>query len=528
MRAAAQTRDTSRSTTSSATATSTLAIVNEGSESVGVLVNDGTGVFGAATLVATGTTPAAITCGDLDGDGDTDLALPNTDADSVTVVLVGCGTGGSGGGPVCGNGICEPNENPNCIDCQGGGGGGGGPVGHFAFDHSTLQVPVPFGALTLDVDLDGDSDLVVASDMPETLRVYWNDGNESFTPGPSYPLPYYSIPGEIVSADFDHDRIADVAVALSGTSGIAVFRGTGAGFALQTTIPTGWQPLGLSTGDADGDGWADLAAASLGAGTVTYARNDEGNWQFATSTLAAGAEPAGTAFVDISGDGFEELAVSSQAIPTVRVYSLASGIALVTEIAVGTVVAPASLRAADLDADGFEDLVAAAHSFGDPENGAIVWLSNGTAIDASTFVDGGGQLPGYVALADLDCDGDVDIALSNADTNDVTILANSGAGVFGPPSSFPVGSAPGPIAAGDVDGDGVADLLATNVNDDTVSILFNRSCGLGPVADLNGDGLVDGGDLGTLLGAWGTAAADITGDGTTDGADLALLLGAWS
>jgi hypothetical protein len=46
-------------------------------------------------------------------------------------------------------------------------------------------------------------------------------------------------------------------------------------------------------------------------------------------------------------------------------------------------------------------------------------------------------------------------------------------------------------------------------------------------ADLNGDGSVNGADLGILLGAWGTAAADLTGDGTTDGADLGLLLGSW-
>ena len=48
-------------------------------------------------------------------------------------------------------------------------------------------------------------------------------------------------------------------------------------------------------------------------------------------------------------------------------------------------------------------------------------------------------------------------------------------------------------------------------------------------ADINGDGLVDGADLNTLLGSWGTstAAADLNDDGLVDGADLNLLLGAW-
>ena len=45
--------------------------------------------------------------------------------------------------------------------------------------------------------------------------------------------------------------------------------------------------------------------------------------------------------------------------------------------------------------------------------------------------------------------------------------------------------------------------------------------------DFDDNGSVDGVDLGTLLGAWGTPARDLTGDGVTDGVDLGKLLGAW-
>jgi hypothetical protein len=48
-------------------------------------------------------------------------------------------------------------------------------------------------------------------------------------------------------------------------------------------------------------------------------------------------------------------------------------------------------------------------------------------------------------------------------------------------------------------------------------------------ADLNGDGSVNGADLGQLLGAWGTPGpGDLDGDGSVTGADLGLLLAAWS
>ena len=47
--------------------------------------------------------------------------------------------------------------------------------------------------------------------------------------------------------------------------------------------------------------------------------------------------------------------------------------------------------------------------------------------------------------------------------------------------------------------------------------------------DLNGDGQVDGADLGILLGNWGTndLCSDLDGSGNVDGADLGILLGFW-
>jgi hypothetical protein len=50
-----------------------------------------------------------------------------------------------------------------------------------------------------------------------------------------------------------------------------------------------------------------------------------------------------------------------------------------------------------------------------------------------------------------------------------------------------------------------------------------------PAADLNGDGQVDGIDLGILLAAWSSAGpGDLNGDGVVDGVDLGVLLGAWT
>ena len=48
--------------------------------------------------------------------------------------------------------------------------------------------------------------------------------------------------------------------------------------------------------------------------------------------------------------------------------------------------------------------------------------------------------------------------------------------------------------------------------------------------DLNGDGVVNGADLGLLLASWDTndPTADLDGNGIVNGADLGLLLASWS
>ncbi len=50
------------------------------------------------------------------------------------------------------------------------------------------------------------------------------------------------------------------------------------------------------------------------------------------------------------------------------------------------------------------------------------------------------------------------------------------------------------------------------------------------VGDLNGDGLIDGSDLGILLSQWGACggcAGDLNGDGVVDGSDLGITLAGW-
>jgi hypothetical protein len=167
---------------------------------------------------------------------------------------------------------------------------------------------------------------------------------------------------------------------------------------------------------------------------------------------------------------------------------------------------PIAVAAADLDGDGDRDLATANVSSGD----VTVLRNNGAGdfAERATSPEDAGSFPSGLAAADLDGDGDQDLAVTNQVSEDVTILRNKGSGNFVEPATSPEPTgAPAfaPVAA-DLDGDGDRDLaVASGDPDNHVTILRNKGSGNfvepatspepvgnGPfaiaVADLDGDG----------------------------------------
>ena len=88
-----------------------------------------------------------------------------------------------------------------------------------------------------------------------------------------------------------------------------------------------------------------------------------------------------------------------------------------------------------------------------------------------------GDAPRSVALADLDGDGDADMAVANYISDDVSVLLNRGDGTFDAQQRFPAGDGPRSVALGDLDGDGDTDMAVANFDSDDVSVLLNRGDG---------------------------------------------------
>jgi len=69
---------------------------NPGGDTISVLLNTGNGSFAAAQTYTVGTTPFAVSAGDLDGDGDLDVVTANWHSDDLTILRNGGGASGGG------------------------------------------------------------------------------------------------------------------------------------------------------------------------------------------------------------------------------------------------------------------------------------------------------------------------------------------------------------------------------------------------------------------------------------------------
>jgi hypothetical protein len=134
---------------------------------------------------------------------------------------------------------------------------------------------------------------------------------------------------------------------------------------------------------------------------------------------------------------------------------------------------PTDIVAGDFDHDGDCDLavVNANESGGNGSFQVLLNAGNGTFALGDTEVVGG--QPKALTSADLDSDGDLDVAVANWSSDSVTILLNDGSADFSIVGTYGVGNAPRDIAAADLDGDCDLDLITTDQFGDTCSQLRN-------------------------------------------------------
>jgi len=247
-------------------------------------------------------------------------------------------------------------------------------------------------------------------------------------------------------------------------------------FSAPAALPAGADPYGVTAGDLDGNGDADLAAANSQGDSCSVYFNAGGAFSVG-ATLAVGASPRSIAIADYDGDGRADLAVAcfnANAVSILR--NLGNGnFAAAVSYSAGP--GPQCVVAGDLDGDGRRDLVVADTGMVSNTNTIAILKNLGASGFAPPVLYVVGLKPRAVTLLDVDQDGRLDIATADSDPDTVTILHNLGNLQFEATGSYSVQRFPFALTPGDWDGDGRPDLAVANSVAGTLSLLRNDGSG---------------------------------------------------
>jgi hypothetical protein len=211
-----------------------LAVANQLSDNVSILLGNGNGTFGAATNFSAGDAPFSVAVGDFNGDGRPDLAVVNL-SDNLSVLL-----------------------NTTAFPIS----GAFGMATNFAAGNGPQSVAVA------DFDRDGKQDLAVANLNSNDISILLGTGSATF--GAATGFAAGSGPHFIAVGDFNRDGIQDVALVNFFSDNVSILLGTGNGnFGAPTNFVAGTNPQSLAVGDFNGDGRQDLAVANLNSDNVS-------------------------------------------------------------------------------------------------------------------------------------------------------------------------------------------------------------------------------------------------------------------
>ncbi len=343
----------------------------------------------------------------------------------------------------------------------------------------------------LDVDGDGDPDLIVSSSIGgAAIHVLENQDRGKFIAHPPLSLPGLSDPGAFATADPDDDRRPDLVIPGQSSRNVAYLRNAGGGRfdapvlrALRRDTP-----VQAVAGNLDDDGAGpDIAIAHFTASDQLTLISGGAATPFAK--CHAGSVPAGRgieslAAADLDLDGDLDLACASLETGGILVLCNTGGGRFVRA---GTWAAgdrPRALATADLNGDRRPDLIAVNRG----TNTVSVLLQGADLTFSHARAYRAGDGPAVPAIADLDGDEDLDLAIPGRFSDDVTLLANRGDGTFEESAVWATDPGPTAAAAADWDGDGALDLAVTSAIADCVTLFRNQRPFLADDGAAGGDG----------------------------------------
>ena len=483
-----------------------------------IYINNGTGTFADETDVRIpGITGCfrGVEAGDVDRDGDWDLILAQ-DYNRQPLLMINLGTG------------------------------------VFRDETATRLPAITMGsarAQFADINNDGDLDILICNSGANRFattgrpRIFNNNGAGVFTDAPTTQFPSTALAEQMdcVFGDVDNDLDLDfhVGTRASGANSSQLWINNGAGtFARLTTFVTDATCYSYDFGDIEGDGDLDLIGVNAGpTNTELLLRNNGAgtSWTAVSSQISPNptVDDNDSRFIDFDNDGDLDLLVAALG-GADRIYRN-NGLGTFTQVTTGILptVADSSLdiKVGDLTGDGKPDIVTAQGESGAFQN--RIYINTGPADTIAPNIRLVEQVPSRTAgpwtvrtevfdgiTSDRGYDDRGVSLVYTVNGGKPTTVAMAWSG-----NSLWRGVIPATVPACATVAYFVRALDASgNVATSPVkSFTVPGSCGI--PGDFDGNGVVDGVDLATMLNGWGSGGvSDLNGDGTTDAQDMAILL----
>jgi len=456
-----------------------------------ILYGNGDGTFQVQTLSLPGTPLAA---GDLNSDGKPDLVANNgsTSADVETLLNEGGSTFTivqtletnytavalaemKSGQPLdllianaSGGGIGA--ELPGIVSIVNGNGDGTFATFPTYTADSVSVLDTSFGAMAAaDFNGDGKPDLAVGVSVFQKYG-YFNQVGLLLNNGAGFsPAIMTTLQGSAgivypVAADFNGDRKMDLAV--GDGDGVAILLGNGNG-TFQPEADYGSGMTGpLSAGDFNNDGKLDVLGISSIGELAVILGNGNGTFGLPLNSPVGGNSTYAHAFAvaDFNADGkldVAALATNSENAQQPQLQIMLGNGDGTFSIGAGYSFAfsPVAIASGDLNGDGIPDIVVALPSYID--NGVIpgsivVFLGKGDGTFQNPITTVAGNGINAIVVSDFNGDGKQDVAISNYDWVDISLLLGNGDGTFQTPMQYSAGG--GSMVVADFDGNGSPDL----------------------------------------------------------------------